>query len=291
MPIVSGVKVTFWKAAARANDLVYMAVTQDDLVEKEASHSIYLGLDRGEWRSGGDEKWSTIAICAAKKPAEKLLAISEDGDVYTYVGGKKTSETIGGVKGSLTALNVIDGFVVACGMKRQVFLRSNENKWEDISAPESKGDTATGFEAIAGFSLQDLYAVGWSGEIWQRAKGKWKQRKSPVDLILTGVTCDDEGSVYICGQNGTVLMGREDEWTQVAGAKEDLWDIHAFNGKVYVASFTTLYEVTNAKLKPVKLPWKEDLTFHRLTSADGVIWSVGAENLLSFDGKKWEKFV
>jgi hypothetical protein len=32
-------------------------------------------------------------------------------------------------------------------------------------------------------------------------------------------------------------------------------------------------------------------TCHRLTSAEGVLWSVGAEDLFSFDGTTWQRIV
>ena len=57
-----------------------------------------------------------------------------------------------------------------------------------------------GFEAIAGFGEENIYAVGWRGEIWQRKDDGWIQRDSPANVILTGVCCTDDGYVYICGR-------------------------------------------------------------------------------------------
>ena len=96
------------------------------------------------------------AIAVAKKPSERLVFIGEDGDVCTYVGGKSTTEAIKPAPVLIRNAKTVDGLVIACGMRRQVYRRVDEGEWNDISAPFSKPEEEAGFEAIDGFSLKEL---------------------------------------------------------------------------------------------------------------------------------------
>lgn len=291
MPVIGGKKVTLWKAGARARDLVYIAATMDDLTQKEIPHSTFLSIYRGQWNNAGQAQWSTVAVCVVKAPSERFVAISEDGDVYTYAAGKSTAESIVPAPSALAAIATIDGYAYACGMLRQVYVRTAEGQWQAIGAPEPPAGVTAGFEAIAGYNEQDIYAVGWEGEIWQRAAGNWIQHDSPVNLILTGVTCSNDGYVYACGQSGTLLKGRKDQWEIIEHEipEEDFWDIHAFGDHVYVASYSGLFQIKDGVVEPVDFGDEAPATCHRLTSAAGVLWSVGAEDVFSFDGSTWKR--
>jgi hypothetical protein len=293
MPNVFGHQLTLWKAAARSRDRLFVAATMDQLVQQEVSHSYFLGLNSGQWAGAGETNWSTVAVCVARSPTERLVAISEDGDVHTYVNGATTSEAIQPAPRALRGLAEIDGLAYACGMLREVYVRTGEARWQSISAPSGPTDTPAGFEAIAGYGENDIYAVGWSGEIWHRAGQIWTQRHSPVNIILTGVCCAANGFVYACGQNGTILKGRDDRWVVLEHdfPVVDLWDIHAFGDAVFVASFSRLLQIENDIVGLVNFGEDSPSTCHRLTSADGMLWSVGAEDVFSFDGTAWQRVV
>ncbi len=293
MPTIDGKKYTLWKAAARFRDLVYIAATNDEFVKKEIPHAVFLSIDAGQWQSPGHTQWATAGVCVARQPSERFIAISEDGDVFTYVGGNATSESITPAPSALAAVSTIDGRAYACGMRRQVYVRTAEGQWQTISAPAPKRGVTAGFEAISGYNERDIYAVGWEGEIWQRAGGNWKQHDSPVNLILTGVCCSDDGYVYACGQSGTLVRGRDDQWAAIDHelTQDDFWDIHSFGGRIYVASFSGLFEIKDGAVQAVDFGGDSPATCHRLTSAEGVLWSVGAEDVFSFDGRVWQRVV
>jgi photosystem II stability/assembly factor-like uncharacterized protein len=232
MPVIAGDKVTLWKATARWKDLVYVAVTLDHLVADGVSDSTFLSNDQGQWYGAGEADWSTAAICFVTIPSERMVAVSEDGEVHTYVSGTSTQEIITPPPRVLRALSTIGGRAYACGMLREVYVRTGEAQWQAISAPEASPGVPAGFEAIAGLGEENIYAVGWRGEIWQRKDDGWIQRDSPANVILTGVCCTDDGYAYICGQNGTLIKGRDDQWAIIDHElpTQDYWDIHAFGG-------------------------------------------------------------
>lgn len=293
MPNIDGKQFTLWKAAARFKDLVYIAATNDDFTKNEVPHSVLLSIDGGQWQSPGHTQWATAAVCVVKQPSERFVAVSEDGDVFTYVGGNATAESITPAPSALAAVASIEGYAYACGMRRQVYVRTGEGQWQAISAPAPKPGVTAGFEAISGYSQNDIYAVGWEGEIWQRSGGNWIQHDNPVNLILTGVCCADDGYVYACGQSGTLVKGRNDHWAVIEHAltHEDFWDIHAFGDRVYVASYSGLFEIKGGSVQAVDFGAEAPRTCHRLTSAEGILWSVGAEDIYSFDGSAWQKVV
>jgi hypothetical protein len=281
----------FISGAARFKDLIYLIAKDRGLLKDEVEHARFIAFYRLKFGHMGDRNWSAVAIAVAKKPAEKLVAVGEDGDVFTYVGGKAADEVIEPRPVCLRGIGVVDGLAIACGMKRQVYRRDGENTWVAMHAPAPPPRENAGFEAIAGFGSKEMYAVGWNGEIWEWNGRRWQNRTSPTNIILTGVCCAGDDKVYICGQNGTLLAGRHGLWDVIdlEDFTEDFWDVHWFNDTLYLATMTALYTYTSAGLAPVDFGADGPGTCYRLTDAQGVLWSVGSDDVFSFDGRVWTR--
>ncbi len=284
-------EIFFSRGAARFKDLVYLSLVDKKLRKKNIAHTRLAGIDAGEIANVNDLTWTACGMCVVKHPVEKLVVVSGNGDVYTYVGGTHGAEKIPEPK-DLRACSTIDGFAFACGMGREVYCREDDGKWSAMPAPKGDGKNVVGFEAIAGFNRRDLYAAGWQGEIWHYNGRKWTTIDSPVNVILTGVSCAENGLVYICGQTGTLLCGRNDKWEiiETDGLIDDFWDIRWFNGQLYVASMTALYELNGNSLVLVNFGADAPDSCYKLTAAEGVLWSIGQENIFSFDGKAWRQW-
>jgi hypothetical protein len=273
--------------AARFDYLVYLVIKDRALLDEETEHSRFIGFQHGQLGHMGDENWNAAAMCIAKKPSEKLIVLGEGGEVFTYVKGVSETERIKPKPAALRGLAVIDGLPFACGMKRQVFKRTAENTWIKMHAPAAKN---TGFEAIAGFSEEELYVAGWGGEIWRWEDGQWQPCPSPTTEILTSVSCGEDKKVYVCGRQGTLLIGRRDKWRRVnLDFSDDLWSSLWFEGALWLATHQSIYTFAKGKLKPVKFGKDKPGTCGMLTAAQGVLWSIGAEDVFSFDGKKWTR--
>lgn len=279
----------YTKGAARFSYLVYLVIKDRDLLKQDVEHSRFIGFQRGQLGHMGDRNWSTTAVCVARQPVQKLVAISEDGDVFTYAAGKAGDEVIKPTPVVLRGLGVVDGYPIACGMKRQVYRRIADDTWVEMHAPPPREGENAGFEAIAGFNINEMYAVGWNGEIWEWNGQAWLNQTSPTNLILTAVCCGDDGNVYVCGQNGTLIQGRNDSWNLVPleDIAEDLWDLCWFERKLYLATMTSLYVMTGANVAPVHFGPDRPATCGKLTAAEGVMWSIGSDDVFSFDGKQW----
>lgn len=280
------------RGAARFKDLVYLALQDKKLQKKGIAHTRLGSVDEGEIANVKDLAWRAAGICVVRKPAEKLVAVSGDGQVFTYVGGQEGSEKIRDAF-DLRACAAIDGYAYACGMNREVFRRAGEGKWTAMHAPAAEGDDeVAGFEAIDGFGADDIYAVGWEGELWHWQAGSWTQGPSPVNVVLSGVCCAGDGNVYACGQAGTLLRGRGQDWEvlETEGLMDDFWDLRWFMGRLYVASMSALYELQGDALVPVDFGRDAPDSCYKLTDAEGVLWSVGQQNICSFDGAAWRRW-
>ncbi|WP_341325083.1 hypothetical protein [Methylotuvimicrobium sp. KM2] len=286
-------ELTFIRGAAIRSDLLYVLTKGKALLEKDIAHTATLSLYQGQWAYAETTDWDSSAIAIANLPTECLVFIGEDGDVCTYTEGQITREKLFPIPKMIRNAKTISGYVFACGMLRQVYHRTNEGIWKNISATSPKAEEKVGFEAIDGFSLNEIYAVGWSGEIWEYFDSKWIARSSPTNLILTSVCCAPDNSVYIGGQNGTLIKGRNDSWEIIQWEDDidiDIWDLHWFQNKLYVATIRNLYTLEGNTLVDVNFGETDITSCFNLTEAEGVMWSIGHEDVLSFDGNKWQKY-
>lgn len=280
----------FIRGAARRNDLVYILSKGKALMEQDISNTSAIGIYQGRWVDAEDTEWDSSAIAVATKPTEKLVFIGEDGDVCTYVGGKSTREIITPTPKMIRRAKTVEGIVVACGMMRQVFRRIAENQWEDVSAPYPKEGEEAGFEAIDGYSLDELYAVGWNGEIWKYDGSSWINQASPTNLILTAICCAPDSTVYVGGQQGTLIKGHSGTWEIVDWEDEvdvDIWGLSWFNNRLYVATMTNIFILDGGQLTAVEFGDIEMPSCYDLTTAEGVMWSIGEDDILSYDGSTW----
>ena len=279
-------------AAARFRDLIYVLARDKGLEQRDVEHSRFIGFYRGELGHIGDRNWRAVDLCVATKPDERMVAIGEDGQVLTYVGGAVSEETIKEAPVALRGVGVVDGFAWACGMKRQTYQRVGEGDWRSLHAPPpSEGENA-GFEDIAGYSSNEMYAVGWNGEVWEWNGNSWVHRATPTNAILTSVCCGHDGNVYVCGQRGTLLCGRHDRWDLIEDEEvvEDLWSVVWFADHVYLASMSALYILDGNTLQPVRFEVEERPTsFYKLTQAHGVLWSVGPADVFALEDGVWTR--
>ena len=283
----------FVRGAARYNDLVYVLTKVKALMGQSIAHTSVIGIDQGRWGDTATTDWDSTAIAVAKKPSEKLVFVGQDGDVSTYVGGTSTPEVIKPAPKMIRNAKTVEGYVIACGMLRQVYKRVGEGEWKNISASSPKAGEKVGFEAIDGYSGNELYAAGWNGEIWEYDGREWANRVSPTNVILTAVCCAGDGVVYVSGQQGVMIKGRHDRWESIEWEENvdvDIWDLCWFNEKLHVATMTNLFTLEGNQLVSVDFGGVGIPSCYSLTQAEGVMWSIGKDDVLSFDGTTWRRY-
>ena len=300
-PRMSGLSIT--TGTVRYSDLSYLITTNDISVSEGYTGSILLGLDRGIW-GAGTVPWLACSGTVCHIPAERYLVLGIDGSVRVSGGGVIKEEApiaSCGVdprkRGPLREVRGIvkgKGRAYAVGTCRQAYVRDGEDQWRCIDESAQVGETPitdTSFESVDGFSEQEIYTVGWEGEIWKYDGSVFTQQNSPTELALYKVRCASDGFVYACGQLGTLLRGRNDQWEVIEheSTTEDLWGMEVFDGQLYVSSTSFVYRLEEGKLLPVDFGDEVVRTCYHLSAADGIMWSIGAKDVMEFDGSNWKR--
>ncbi len=231
-------------------------------------------------------------------PKPQCILLGEYGDAHISGSSEIIVERISNKMKELSQfreVRTIGGYAYACGMDRQVYRRDAPGQWTcldmDIGQQPAADPYVFGFESIHGFDQDDIYAVGWHGEIWHFNGQKWQQLDSPVNALLNRVYCAPDGKVYVCGPGGLLLRGREEIWEIVEqnDTDDDLWDIEWFNGKLYLSSLHALFTLEGDELALVDTGDETPETCYHLDAADGILWSIGAEDILEFNGETWKR--
>jgi hypothetical protein len=285
------------------SDLAYVSLVFDEAARGKIPDSHIHEWDAGKWRGEKEMnvRWDTVGAAIATHPVEQGLFLGARGEVMCLGSRAFHFEKIGKgadspeKRGPMRGIRGVGESVFAVGMNRQIYKRDSAGVWSTFEKGLPKrlkgSDEVTGFEAIDGFDETELYTVGWDGEIRQFDGTAWINRDSPTNFILTDVCCAGNGVVYACGRVGTLLAGRADQWRSLTkpAFKDDLWSLAWFQGQLYAASMTALYVLEKESFRPVRIGKDAPETCFRLSARDGVLWSIGAKDVMAYDGKKWTR--
>jgi hypothetical protein len=291
-------KFSYWSGIATQDGNLVFLLGRDDLMAKKVPHTVVARLTNGEW-TAESYPFTSIGICSTVRPTVQEALVGHGGEMMMGADHVlKPAESINidreiGKVGYLRCTRVIDGSAYVAGMDRQVY-RLTSGNWELLEADlPTEDELVVGFEAIDGYSDREIYAVGHEGEIWRFNGKKWHAVASPTNLILLGVHCSADGFVYVCGQAGTVIRGRKETWEQLllSGTTEDLWDITQFQGKIYVATRELLFVVDGDSLVPVDFGDDIEIpfSFSRFLLLSDRLVTIGAKDVMSFDGGTWSR--
>jgi hypothetical protein len=282
-----------------------ICTTVDKLVEENVPFSRVYTINQGKFGSV-DVDWLACGTTICHYPERRFLALSQKGGHILRMGGgesgiEELSPCMKGFKRKPGLMREIRGIAggraYAVGTGRQAYRRENTGVWRCIdqwSQTDSRELTRFSFESIDGFSEEDIYAVGWEGEIWHYDGKKFKQIQSPTNLSLHQVKCAADGLVYIVGKNGILIRGRDEQWEVIEQDQttSDIWGVAWFQGCVYVATTQMVFGLANNNLE--RIDFKEGAipaSCYHLSTTDDVLWSIGPEDIVEFDGKNWTRIV
>lgn len=109
-----------------------------------------------------------------------------------------------------------------------------------------------------------------------------------VDRALVGADVLGD-TVYACGVGGTIVAGRGDSWEVVENGLtgEDLWAVRAFQDAVCFAGEFGVLVLRDGSLGLASMVNPEMRTASDLFVGPSGLWSVGATDLVRFDGTDW----
>jgi hypothetical protein len=230
-------------------------------------------------------------------------------------------------RGPMRCIRAVGGQVYAVGSDRQVYRRKGPSRWEAFDAgarPESAivdkpvekappkkkpavrpktaplpipsrtaEQSSIGFEALDGYSTTELYAAGRRGEIWQWDGTRWHKRDSSLSEkdTITHLTCAPDGVVYLAGDKGQLLRGRNEAWEKLpSGVTEPILGLRLFDGALYASTKKGLFRHDGKSLVAVALPKKDaPKTFGPLDVVKDALWSIGGKDIFTYDGNTWTR--
>jgi hypothetical protein len=283
--------------AVRRRDLAYVLGVETGSSETGRKRSRVFVYSRGQWIPPVDLDWNARSCTICHDPAERLIAMSEQGYILALGGGRVVVEPRiapgDQTPGPLTEVRSIAGRAYAVGTLRQVYVREAPGRWWRIDQTcRASGPHAAdyAFRTIDGFSPTDIYAAGWEGEVWHYDGHTWSLQETPTNLAFYCLRCAGDGQVYAVGQLGLILRGRGNRWEVVnhEATENDLWGCEWFHDRLFVASTRVLYELHGDDLIPVDFGDEPPpVICYHLSAADGIMWSIGENAVMEFNGTSW----
>lgn len=289
---------SFTRGAVAAADCGYLVLCADDLARSNTPHGLCVQWTAGKWKQVGLVNKLITSIAVLAPGSREMAAVCEFGTVIVYDGAASHEEEIRSINdspaalGALRCIRGIRGRFYAAGMKRQVYVRLDKGRWMAIdngARPPVESKQVVGFESIDGFSDKEIYAAGWLGEIWKYDGKIWRQIDSPTNIILTNVCCAGDDNVYIAGRLGLLIRGRNQEWEvlDTHNFKEDFWGMAWYQGKLYLSTTRSVYSWEGDRLERVDFEDDVPATCYQLSVAGDQMWSIGAKDVMAFDGTEW----
>jgi hypothetical protein len=227
---------------------------------------------------------------------KSVMAVGEDGGVVVYGKGTTDNHSIETKKGKaadrgpLRRGALLENTPIVVGMDRQAYRWKGGDQWDAFEQGlRPAGNKVAGYEAVAGFSLSDVYAGGWDGELVHWNGKTWRTIDSPTSSIIVNMCAGGDGKIYACGRTGLLLCGRDDEWGVIDHqmTTEDFWGIAWFKGKLYLSSFDGVFYLEKGEVQPVDFGDLNITSFYHLTASREMLLSIGAKDIVAFNGKDW----
>lgn len=258
------------------------------------------GVPGKQWGATQLEGWGTAAIGAAVKPKEQCIAVEmEENRVFVIGSGESyfdhpLSKALpdNPNRGGIRRVKMIGGYAYVCGGARSVGKRTGKGQWfshtQAMVAHPNAGEG--GFDDIAGFTENDLYAVGGWGDVWRYDGKKWQQVPFPTNMPTQTVCCGGDGNVYISCYEGLTFMGRENRWKKIydggisLGFKDMVWH----DGKVWCTNDNGVWTITNGKLEYLRgLPSEIYVCSGSMSVGDGVLLMAGLGGAAFMENGQW----
>lgn len=200
--------------------------------------------------------------------------------------------------------------IYALGTPFRIYQRTDDQKWKEIldipmpSAFFSKNvkrivqtiDNSMLLD-LAGFSGNDMYAVGDAGTVWHFDGARWVKIPFPSNLRLTTVACAGDGFVYITDIRGSIWQGRGTNWSLLCklNRSRPFSDSAWFDGRFWCANDVGMYVLDGTKLvacdqsKLAPVPVAAAVHAHSIdVSPDGKRMLVcGGDGAALYDGTTW----
>lgn len=279
-------------------DVGYIYACDPKKEKNNIPHTNIFRYKAGEFAQGACE-YNAVSVCEIKRPNPGLVDLSEPGWYSFNTAAGMTTEDIIENSSPPTKKRRISGFrsvveiegkAYAVGYQGMVYRLDKPKLWVRI---DDGLPVNFDIDAIQGFDESEIYACGLNGGLWLYDGKRWSQCELPTNVNLTSVECAGDGKVYVAGDEGVLICGRTDAWKVIdhGETNEGIWDLQWFKKKLYVSANDCLYRLERDELIPIDFGNDKQKSYYQLSAAKGVMWSIGEEDIMSFDGKHWTRIV
>lgn len=283
----------------------------DEELQKELKSSSPWLYKQVEWRTS-----SVTSLIPAAGDLWWLCALAEEG-VVLFTGGGYTTEKIPGAGvfsedaegwGYLSDLQQIGEHLYAAGYAGQVYKRLGPNQWvhvdDGILQPTGMRGGQYSVQVINGPHEDAIYVAGCTNAPYYPARASYWNGKTWTDLQLpesaerlTNIYVESEQRIWMCGANGTLLLGNaQDGFRNLSGVEDNqlFLSLCKFQEKIYLGSNLGLFVYDPADhaagIRKVITDLTPDLQDANIVdSVDDILWSIGPKDIARFDGEHWER--
>ncbi|NHZ40892.1 hypothetical protein [Massilia aquatica] len=300
--------------AVRSKEIIYFSLCEDisqmddeeDLDEIWPNRRIvyYVGTAPKElqWGNVNFDSSDDYHLCIARLPQEKLIAIEDEGQVYSLGSGsqgmeKRLGDWIEGgiLRGAVIRCRTIDGYPYLAGGGRTVAMRKDRNNFvplmQGLPYDDDEDFEVAGFEDIDGFSSNDIYCVGGEGDVWHFDGTAWSQVQFPSNIDLNSVCCAGDGEVYISGYQGTTFKGRGNKWKQIYKGEMTIpfKDLVWHGDRVWCTNDYGLWQILDGKLSVAQVDSEITVGSGHLSSYAGILLLAGHSGAAYNENGIWHK--
>ena len=235
-----------------------------------------------------------------------FVCVTEEGKVWFQLKERIIEDIPGAGLSKPTSLRLgyIGGIrqfgseLYAFGYAGQIYRRTAPDEWDHfdqglIGIPGDQYDVAD--MSLSGKTFYAVTRMGGKGRIYSRGDALWVPQGNPSGEWLNAIEADQDGTIWICGRNGTLLEGNAARGFTPVGdpeCNEEFLSLALFEGKVWLSSATSLYTWSSNSLRKVYTGLFPNIrSANRLQVVDGVLWSFGYDDVLRYDGDTWKRFV
>lgn len=283
----------------------------------EYSHARITGYRAGSFIFQ-DRGMEVTSVCIRRETVEEplratcLLPRFNSVVGFFQKGGDQYDETLppppteGG--GVMSQLRLIDGKLYAAGTVGCIFRRNGKNSWELLDkglnsqhAADHREEGASWSEALRKTNGQTrtnaingragkIFSAGQRGEVFFLKKDRWTRVESHTNATLRDIAVNDAGTFYICGRNGTLIVGDEHGFSPIRTSIDDYFKSMAFfNGELYIGGSQGLYKLSGDYVQPVRTNQSAPFNCVELDAYDGELLVVSDRWFLVFDGTTWRR--
>lgn len=175
-------------------------------------------------------------------------------------------------------------------------IREGKDDWTWISTdlPYKKEDElfSAGFEALDGFSQDDLYAAGGKGDVWNFNGKQWRRIDFPSNLTIETLCCGGDGRVYISGYDGHTFVGRGDTWKKIESRELislAFQDMIWYEDRIWCTNDYGVWWIVGDQLVKADIPAFARISAGHLSTRDGVLLLAGFYGAAFLEQGQWHK--